>query len=427
VPVVYLVCTLALPLHGPEPGFINRLIIGIFLGVLCFLLTVCKICWEMCLRQQFIQSRMKKMEMADDNDACKDRVDKESMWNEDMEHHASQNAECLPPGCVCQDVPALGDTCSVQDALFGERDMLHVQLIACHYVSKLNLAVMVGTHLQPASSLCYSTMTFEDFGDSWGDEQDERGHSRAETASIETLELRLLVCRFVGNVGIKAIQLACIRAVAELKSKHWKNTRAVIESMSAAENVQKPHRMRESSQKKLSLLRPCKDQEMHGVDSQISSSCTCCSGYACTSHHNHQDREKDFLDVSPQKCSASTVNEVQRRPSPTSSSSSSSSHSSSSGKGQYELIPYCHPDLAQFAGTWVCCNATEKTAGWLYALDISGNLVVDATGDKLVLKRDMHGNTALEGGMLLRHGSHLSRAGRKGGTLIYRKAKGGGE
>jgi len=367
--------------------------------------------------------------MVDHNDACKDRADKERMWNEDMEDHASQNAECMPPGCVSQDLQAPGDTCSVQDALLDEIDMLHAQLVACNYVSKLNLAVMVGIHLQPECGKYFtctlSCLSIEDVGDSWGDEQDEMGHSRTETTSIETFKLQLLVCRFVGNVGIKATQLACISAVAELKQKHWKNTRAVIQSMSAAQQVQKPHGRRESNQKKLSLLPPSKDQEMHGADSQISASGSSCSGYTCTSHHNHQDRLKEFLDVSPQQCSASTVKERQRRPSPTSSTSSSSSGSSSSRKGQYESIPSSHPDLAQFAGTWVCCNATERTAKWLYALDISGNLVADATGDKLVLKQDMNGNIFLEGGMLVRHGSHLSRAGRKGDTLLYQEAKSG--
>jgi len=51
VPVVYLLWTLLLPLHGPESGLINRLVLGALLGVMCFLLLVGTVRWEIFLRE----------------------------------------------------------------------------------------------------------------------------------------------------------------------------------------------------------------------------------------------------------------------------------------------------------------------------------------------------------------------------------------
>jgi len=249
--------------------------------------------------------------------------------------------------------------------------------------------------------------------------QDGRIQSGPESTQTETLMLQLLVCRFVGNVGIKAMQQASIIKIAEIQEKHWKNTRAIVKRMTAAQNAQQPQQRHKSNQRKQTFSFPSGEQDMHLPDSQIAGSGSCCGGHACTSSHDHQGRKKGSLDVSHQLCSASTVKEQQRRQSPT---CSASSNSSTSRNLQDEWIPSLHPDLKQFEGTWACCNADDQVAEWLLALDITGNMVIDATGDVLILKRGMNGHILLQGGRLVRQGPHLSRIGRRGVVLMYQQA-----
>jgi len=71
-------------------------------------------------------------------------------------------------------------------------------------------------------------------------------------------------------------------------------------------------------------------------------------------------------------------------------------------------------------------NADDRVATWLFSLEISGNIVVDGTGDVLLLKQVMDGDVLLEGGRLVRQGQHMHRIGRKGGVLVYIQGANGG-
>jgi len=211
------------------------------------------------------------------------------------------------------------------------------------------------------------------------------------------------------------VQLDAIATMAKVREKHWKNTKAIVERITGAQNAQRPHERCKSNQRKLSLKLPSRDEDMNCTSCQISALESASGGHACTSHCNCQRKENDSLDVSHQQGSASTVHEQQRR------QSSISSGSSRSGTLQGEFISSPRADLEQLEGTWICCNADDQVATWLLTLDITSRLVIDGTGDVLLLKPGMDGHMLLEGGQLVRHGRYLCRIGRGGVVLRYLK------
>lgn len=396
------------------------------------------------MREQFIQSRLKDTKIADGGDSPVHHVDEKYMLDEDMEHRTRQMNEHLPPGCVSLDVQALRhnqipnssashvDNWLVQDSKHSELERLYVKLAACQYVSKLNLAAILGAEdahamaprqdsIVSVFSMEYSSSTLDGSG------LQILPQSKAQT---EALELQVLVCRFVGNIGIKAMQLACITSVSEMQQKHWKHTRALVECMTAASGkAQQPHARHRSTRRKQSLSRPSGNEEMHCTDSQVSASGSSSGRHGLTNHQSHQEIENGSVDASHQQGSANTVHGQQGTQSlisSTSSASSASSASSRSERNQDGFIPSLHPDLAQFAGKWSCLNADDRVATWLFSLEISGNIVVDGTGDVLLLKQGMDGDVLLEGGRLVRQGQHMHRIGRKGGVLVYIQGSHGG-
>jgi len=460
VPVVYLLFTMPFPCYGSEAGLINRLVVASLLALVCLLLVVGSVQHEMLMRGKFVESRF-------NSDSGEYQVDQKCMSNEGMEHQPSVSIENLPPGCVlnlevASHIPSASssssteDTCLVQDTEHSELERLRGQLVTCQYISKLNLAAIAAAARQAQvvqqtfslaehtlddrqgsafSNFSYqysTTMTLDDARNPWEDvrmswedclrdseiacQQDtapartshgsvgfqsvsvKAFQSRVDRTSNETHELQLLVCRFVAHVGIKATQQCCIDRMADMEQKHWQNTRAIVDRMTAAQNAQQPQERRRSNQRKSSLSRRREDQVINLTGSQIAASGTSCGGQ----------------EESHQRCSASTVNERQHRPSRTPSASSSASVG-----GEVTYIASSHPDLAQFEGSWICDNADDTVADWLNALDITGNIVVDAAGDVQILKRGSFDHVLLAGGRLVRQGPHLYRIGRSGTILAY--------
>jgi len=276
---------------------------------------------------------------------------------------------------------AVGEGCKSPDSRISAAHMEQVQctdshelevlqLLASQMVSNSNMvaictvlceeARLASEGVQTGISFAISDSNNDDFN---SDGCDSNPDEPCTSELIHKLELQVLVCRFVGDVGMKAVQLAC-------EKEHWHNTRNIIECMNRAGKRQTP------------------SEESGAVLARSSSS----SSSNCSSR----------------------------------SSAASKRHSSGFASSDDPVTSdesVLQPDFEHLQGSWVCCEDNIQVSEWLSSLDISGDCIVDGKGRVSTLKRDENNNVLFKGRMLYRQGQCLHFITKSGVMVAFRQGE----
>jgi len=303
VPLAYFLWTLPFPPDHGE-GFINRLLIGVSLSFLVSVVAIANVFLDMHMREHFIQSSVKDMEI--------------------LESAVGKGSQS--PGST----DSTSDTRQAQFKESHELEMPRLEESRVETVSSLGLS-------------------------SFSDDCDAHPDTSGASELIEKLELQVLACRLIGDVGAKAVTRVC-------EQKHWHNTRDIINRM----NRPAAHKFRKESRSSKSSSR------------SSSSSCSTCS--LEDSKHPSLMTPDDQIKIDESVLQA---------------------------------------DFSHFQGAWKCCNDTSAIPQWLHSLDISGSHIVDGEGDVSTLERDEKGDTRFIGRKLYRQGQYLCVRSKRGSTFTY--------
>lgn len=404
-----------------------------------------------------------------------EHIQREEISRADEGHCSSPSTEVSIPGSGSPHPETSHCTVGAQHVhspISTQLDLCTLQLIVSQYVSKLNCTAILESGQAkskiPNRSDTAESLTFSLFsdGDIGTPELLKPRVTEEYMLEIEMLQIQVLVCRFVGNVGIKSTQLVCRTKVERAQQEHWINTKAIIEHMTRAYQLDQcrstgssgslrvrkqqrkhsantatshapassssgsqngSHHTRNTSFDRLYQHRATNNskEQTHGQNggsSRPSAAASSGSRSSRTENGRHHTRRASF-DRSSQHRATNNSKEQTRgqnggSPHPSTASSSGSASCSPSNDCKSEPHPNA-PELASLQGHWILCGDRGGVANWLFSLDIVGHLVVDATGDVLDLCQDGDKRILLEGGHLTRLGPHLCRVGRNGRTLRW--------
>jgi len=244
-----------------------------------------------------------------------------------------------------------------------------LQLLASQMVSNSNMvaictvlceeARLASEGVQTGISFAISDSNNDDFN---SDGCDSNPDEPCTSELIHKLELQVLVCRFVGDVGMKAVQLAC-------EKEHWHNTRNIIECMNRASKRQTP----------------CEESGADLARSSSSSSSNCSSrSWAASNRHSSGFASSD---------DPVTIDES-----------------------------VLQPDCEDLQGVWVCREDNFlQVSDWLSSLHISGDCIVDGKGRVSTLKNDENNTVLFRGRMLYRQGQCLHFITKSGVKVAFRQ------
>jgi len=205
----------------------------------------------------------------------------------------------------------------------------------------------------------------------------------------KSLELQLVVCRYVAEVGGKALKTAFNSELQRSSERHWARTRAIIQCMdqshstmrSTSRNVHRHRRSTTLSDMEMKSLMP--DVESMSEEHDVCLEChenSLCLGQTSDSENN---MTPDIL----------------------------SENATGDNLKAFEALD----------GTWELADENDHVEDWLRRLVINGTSVIDGVGSRIQLAQRPDNRILLEGGIVFLVDGVLHRIGKSKKSLTFKR------
>jgi len=365
-PIVYLCWTLWLPQPGLEGGFVNRLAVGFALVFVCFVLLLGRAEVELATRLNFEKKHIAEKLM------IKEKV-----------HRFNVEFLCSPKPRIPEedDNAQTGNVVSNPSHPFRPEPTLQNHVNGCNVSGDNSLFYSVSSSSGTRNDACTTSIRLKQISDLGSKVRD----LESETKS---LQLQLLVCRHVAEVGGRALKAVSDTELRRTNERHWARTRALIASMEQSHNTMRSTR-----------------RDVHNHGRSITLSGTSMASLMSELEAMSNQHDKSFQGLGPTSDSNKDMNPHIRSQNTTG-----------------PTLEECDA----LDGTWELADEDDDVEEWLRRLVINGTTVIDGIGSRIQLKQSSDSRMLLEGGTVYVVDGVLHRIGKSKTELKFKRVCAGG-